>query len=170
MPAIRKAIIERPPVPSDRADFDALSSLKLTEDLTMASCGTVNRGSSRSKGVDYMTIIPAGCANRAAWCASEITESYSRGGAMLAAIDKRATKKRSCCTSMCDEISKSSKPELSFSLGDGFASGMPRRMQRRREVRELKVLGELTTKAWEHDVQVVIEVPALPIDQNRNAG
>jgi len=32
---------------------------------------------------------------------------------------------------------------------------------------ELKVLGELTRKAWEHDVQVMIEGPRhVPLDQN----
>ena len=34
------------------------------------------------------------------------------------------------------------------------------------QISELKVLGELTKKAWEHDVQVMVEGPGhVPMDQ-----
>ena len=55
---------------------------------------------------------------------------------------------------------------MSFSLGDGLRPGCLADASDAAQFAELKVLGELTTKAWEHDVQVMIEGPGhIPMDQ-----
>ena len=45
---------------------------------------------------------------------------------------------------------------MSFSLGDGLRPGCLADASDAAQFAELKVLGELTKKAWEHDVQVMI--------------
>jgi len=56
------------------------------------------------------------------------------------------------------------KYDISFSLGDGLRPGSISDANDDAQFSELKTLGELTTKAWKHDVQVMIEGPGhIPI-------
>ena len=58
------------------------------------------------------------------------------------------------------------KHDVSFSLGDGMRPGCLADASDEAQFAELKVLGELTKKAWEHDVQVMIEGPGhVPMDK-----
>jgi len=58
------------------------------------------------------------------------------------------------------------KHDVSFSFGDGLRPGCIADASDQAQFAELKVLGELTTKAWEHDVQVMIEGPGhVPLDK-----
>jgi phosphomethylpyrimidine synthase len=55
---------------------------------------------------------------------------------------------------------------VSFSLGDGLRPGCIADASDEAQFAELKTLGELTKKAWEYDVQVMIEGPGhIPLDQ-----
>jgi phosphomethylpyrimidine synthase len=49
--------------------------------------------------------------------------------------------------------------DVSFSLGDGLRPGSQADANDEAQLAELKTLGELTTIAWKHDVQVMIEGP-----------
>ena len=51
--------------------------------------------------------------------------------------------------------------DVSFSLGDGLRPGCIADANDESQFAELHTLGELTAKAWEHDVQVMIEAPAM---------
>jgi phosphomethylpyrimidine synthase len=51
------------------------------------------------------------------------------------------------------------KYDVSFSLGDGLRPGCIADANDEAQFAELDTLGELTLKAWEHDVQVMIEGP-----------
>jgi phosphomethylpyrimidine synthase len=58
------------------------------------------------------------------------------------------------------------KHDVSFSLGDGLRPGSVADASDEAQFAELKTLGELTKKAWEFDVQVMIEGPGhIPMDQ-----
>ena len=58
------------------------------------------------------------------------------------------------------------KYDVSFSLGDGLRPGCLADASDEAQFAELKTLGELTRKAWEYDVQVMIEGPGhIPLDQ-----
>jgi phosphomethylpyrimidine synthase len=60
------------------------------------------------------------------------------------------------------------KYDVSFSLGDGLRPGSLADASDEAQFAELKTLGELTRKAWEYDVQVMIEGPGhIPMDQIR---
>jgi len=59
-----------------------------------------------------------------------------------------------------DEICEIMKAyDVSFSLGDGLRPGCIADSNDDAQFGELRTLGELTAKAWEHDVQVMIEGP-----------
>ena len=51
--------------------------------------------------------------------------------------------------------------DVSFSLGDGLRPGCIADANDESQFAELHTLGELTAKAWEHDVQVMIEARAM---------
>ncbi|MDD5671766.1 MAG: phosphomethylpyrimidine synthase ThiC, partial [Candidatus Omnitrophica bacterium] len=56
--------------------------------------------------------------------------------------------------------------DVTLSLGDGFRPGCLADASDRAQFAELEALGKLTLKAWEHDVQVMIEGPGhVPMDQ-----
>jgi phosphomethylpyrimidine synthase len=58
------------------------------------------------------------------------------------------------------------KYDVSFSLGDGLRPGCLADASDDAQFAELETLGELTRKAWEYDVQVMIEGPGhIPLDQ-----
>ena len=58
------------------------------------------------------------------------------------------------------------KHDVSFSLGDGLRPGSLADASDEAQFAELKTLGELTRKAWEYDVQTMIEGPGhIPMDQ-----
>ena len=58
------------------------------------------------------------------------------------------------------------KYDVCFSLGDGLRPGCLADASDEAQFAELKTLGELTRKAWEYDVQVMIEGPGhIPLDQ-----
>src|SRR5436853_3700842 len=66
-----------------------------------------------------------------------------------------------------DEITKIfAKYDVSYSLGDGLRPGCIADASDEAQFAELRTLGELTRKAWESDVQVMIEGPGhVPMDK-----
>jgi len=56
--------------------------------------------------------------------------------------------------------------DITLSLGDGLRPGSLKDATDRAQIEELITLGELTKRAWEKDVQVMVEGPGhIPIDQ-----
>jgi phosphomethylpyrimidine synthase len=51
--------------------------------------------------------------------------------------------------------------DVAFSLGDGLRPGSIADANDEAQFAELETLGELTKIAWKHDVQVMIEGPAM---------
>ena len=51
--------------------------------------------------------------------------------------------------------------DVSFSLGDGLRPGAIADANDEAQFGELETLGQLTKTAWEHDIQVMIEGPAM---------
>lgn len=95
-----------------------------------------------------------------------ITGIVSRGGSILAGWMKHH-KKENFLYKDFDRITKIlAKHDVSYSLGDGLRPGCLADASDEAQFGELKVLGELTLKAWEYDVQTMIEGPGhIPVDQ-----
>src|SRR6202044_532344 len=95
-----------------------------------------------------------------------ITGIVSRGGAILAEWMVK-NHRQNLLYENFDAICKIfQKYDVSFSLGDGLRPGCLADASDAAQFAELKTLGELTLRAWEKDVQVMIEGPGhVPFDQ-----
>ncbi len=118
------------------------------------------------QGVDYMTIHAGVLREFLPLTRNRITGIVSRGGAILAQW-MSFHKQQNFLYENFDAICKIfQKHDVSFSLGDGLRPGCLADASDEAQFAELKVLGELTKKAWEYDVQVMIEGPGhIPLDQ-----
>ena len=166
IPTIRKAIIEASPVPIGTVPiYEALSRVKRTEDLTIGLMLEVIEEQAE-QGVDYMTIHAGVLREFVPLVRNRITGIVSRGGALLAHW-MNTHKQENFLYENFEAICKIfKKHDVSFSLGDGLRPGCLADASDAAQFAELKVLGELTKKAWEHDVQVMIEGPGhIPMDQ-----
>jgi phosphomethylpyrimidine synthase len=166
IPTIRKAIIEASPVPVGTVPiYEAISRIKRTEDLTAELMLEVVEEQAE-QGVDYMTIHAGVLREFVPLVRDRITGIVSRGGALMAQW-MGAHKKENFLYERFDDFCKIfKKHDVSFSLGDGLRPGSLADASDKAQFSELAVLGELTTKAWEHDVQVMIEGPGhVPMDQ-----
>src|SRR3984893_3693943 len=165
IPAIRRAIIEASPVPVGTVPiYEALSRVKRTEDLTPELMLEVIEEQAE-QGVDYMTIHAGVMREFLPLVRDRITGIVSRGGALMAQW-MAAHKKDNFLYERFGDICKIfKKHDVSFSLGDGLRPGSIAHARDAAQFGELKVLGDLTKMAWEHDVQVMIEGPGhMPLD------
>jgi phosphomethylpyrimidine synthase len=166
IPAIRRAIIENSPVPIGTVPiYEAISRVRRPEDLTIELMLEVIEEQAE-QGVDYMTIHAGVMREFLPLVRNRITGIVSRGGALMAQW-MAFHKKENFLYEHFDEISKIlQKHDVSYSLGDGLRPGCLADASDEAQFAELRVLGELTKKAWERDVQVMIEGPGhIPLDQ-----
>ena len=166
IPAIRKAIIEASPVPVGTVPiYEAISRVKRAEDLTAEIMLEVIEEQAE-QGVDYMTIHAGVMREFLPMVRKRITGIVSRGGALMAQW-MNFHNKDNFLYDRFDEICRIfAKHDVSFSLGDGLRPGCIADASDEAQFGELKVLGDLTKKAWAHDVQVMIEGPGhIPMDQ-----
>src|SRR5712675_3526926 len=166
IPTIRKAIIEASPVPVGTVPvYEAISRVRRPEDLTMDLMLEVIEEQAE-QGVDYMTIHAGVLRQHVPLVRKRITGIVSRGGSLMAHWMEHH-KQQNFLYERFDEICKIfKKHDVSFYLGDGLRTGSLDEASCEATFAELKVLGELTKKAWEHDVQVMIEGPGhIPLDK-----
>ncbi len=166
IPAIRKAIIENSPVPIGTVPiYEAITRVRRAEDLSIGLMLEVIEEQAE-QGVDYMTIHAGVLREFLPLVRDRITGIVSRGGALLA-MWMSFHKAQNFLYDHFDEICRIfRKHDVSFSLGDGLRPGCIADASDEAQFAELKVLGELTKKAWEHGVQVMIEGPGhIPMDQ-----
>jgi phosphomethylpyrimidine synthase len=166
IPRIRQAIIDESPIPIGTVPiYEALSRVRRVEDLNINVMLEVIEEQAE-QGVDYMTIHAGVLVQYVPLTTKRITGIVSRGGAILAEWMVK-NHKQNLLYEHFDEICKIfQKHDVSFSLGDGLRPGCLADASDAAQFAELKTLGELTKKAWECDVQVMIEGPGhIPMDQ-----
>lgn len=166
IPEIRKAIINASPVPIGTVPiYEAIARVKRAEDLSIGLMLEVIEEQAE-QGVDYMTIHAGVLREHLPLVRNRITGIVSRGGSLLA-LWMSHHKKENFLYENFDALCKIfKKHDISFSLGDGLRPGSLADASDEAQFAELKVLGELTKIAWQHDVQVMIEGPGhIPMDQ-----
>jgi phosphomethylpyrimidine synthase len=166
IPRIRKAIIDASPIPVGTVPiYEALGRVRRVEDLNINVMLEVIEEQAE-QGVDYMTIHAGVLVQYVPLTTKRITGIVSRGGAILAEWMVK-NHKQNFLYEHYDEICKIfQKHDVSFSLGDGLRPGCVADASDAAQFAELKTLGELTRKAWDYDVQVMIEGPGhIPMDQ-----
>ena len=111
------------------------------------------------QGVDYFTIHAGVLLRYVPLTANRLTGIVSRGGSIMAQWCLAHHEENFLYTHF-DEICEIMKAyDVSFSLGDGLRPGCIQDANDEAQFSELRTLGELTHRAWEHDVQVMIEGP-----------
>ncbi len=166
IPEIRQAIIDHSPVPIGTVPiYEALTKVRRIEDLTEDILLATVEDQAR-QGVDYMTIHAGIKLRHIPLTLNRITGIVSRGGSILAQWMMYHHRENPWYT-VFDELCEIFKRyDVSFSLGDGLRPGCLADASDEAQFAELDVLGELTLRAWEHDVQVMIEGPGhVPMDQ-----
>jgi phosphomethylpyrimidine synthase len=111
------------------------------------------------QGVDYFTVHAGVRLAYVPLTANRVTGIVSRGGSIMAKWCL-AHHLESFLYTRFDEICEILRVyDVSFSLGDGLRPGSTADANDAAQFAELETLGELTTKAWSHDCQVMIEGP-----------
>jgi len=111
------------------------------------------------QGVDYFTIHAGVRLRHIPLTAERLTGIVSRGGAILAKWCLAHHRENFLYTHF-DELCEIMKAyDVAFSLGDGLRPGALADANDAAQFAELNTLGELTQRAWAHDVQTMIEGP-----------
>ncbi len=163
---IREAILRASPIPIGTVPiYEAVQRTRRIEDLTEDLLFQVIEEQAQ-QGVDYMTIHAGILREYLPLVQHRITGIVSRGGSLMAQWMMAHDKENPLYTGF-DRLCKIFKRyDVSFSLGDSLRPGCLADASDAAQFSELKTLGELTLKAWEHDVQVMIEGPGhVPMDQ-----
>ncbi len=156
----REWIIRNSPVPVGTVPiYQALEKVNgVAEDLTLdLFIDTLEEQA--EQGVDYFTIHAGVLLRYVPLTANRLTGIVSRGGSIMAKWCLAHHEENFLYTGFDRICELMKKYDVGFSLGDGLRPGCIADANDRSQLAELETLGELTEKAWKHDVQVMIEGP-----------
>ncbi|SDB81288.1 hydroxymethylpyrimidine synthase [Acinetobacter boissieri] len=111
------------------------------------------------QGVDYFTIHAGVLQAYIPLTSQRLTGIVSRGGSIMAQWCMTHQKENFLYTHFDDICEIMKAYDVCFSLGDGLRPGCIQDANDEAQFSELKTLGELTQRAWTHDVQVMVEGP-----------
>jgi phosphomethylpyrimidine synthase len=157
--SIRQAIIEASPVPIGTVPiYQVVQQVKDPLDITPRMMLDMVEHQAK-QGVDYMTIHAGVLIEYVPMARNRVTGIVSRGGSLMAQWMVHHHQQNPWYTHF-DELCEIMKAyDVTFSLGDGMRPGSLADANDEAQFAELKTLGELTLKAWEHGCQVMIEGP-----------
>ena len=156
---IRREIIAASPVPIGTVPmYQAIKDIKDIGDLKVRDLFDMIERQAQ-QGVDYMTIHAGVLLEYLPLTAKRVTGIVSRGGSLIAQWMLVRHEQNPWYTHF-DELSEILRAyDVTYSLGDGMRPGCLADANDEAQFAELKTLGELTLKAWEHGVQTMIEGP-----------
>jgi phosphomethylpyrimidine synthase len=111
------------------------------------------------QGVDYFTIHAGVRLPFVPLTAKRVTGIVSRGGSIMAKWCLAHHRESFLYTRFREICEIMAAYDVAFSLGDGLRPGSNADANDEAQFAELDTLGELTTIAWDYDVQVMIEGP-----------
>jgi phosphomethylpyrimidine synthase len=162
----RKAVIAAATVPIGTVPiYEAVEEVRRPEELSAEGLLDVIERQAR-QGVDYMTIHAGARLEHLPLCRHRVTGIVSRGGGLLARwmVGHEEENPLYECFDEVLEICRAH--DVTISLGDGLRPGSIADASDAAQFAELDTLGELTQRAWEADVQVMVEGPGhVPLDQ-----
>src|SRR3989454_863213 len=156
---IRQAIIDASPVPIGTVPiYQVIQQVKDVGDITTQMMLDMVEHQAQ-QGVDYMTIHAGVLLEYLPLTTKRVTGIVSRGGALMGAWMLQRHEQNPWYTHF-DELSEILRAyDVTYSLGDGLRPGCLADANDDAQFAELKTLGELTLKAWQHHVQTMIEGP-----------
>jgi phosphomethylpyrimidine synthase len=145
--------------------YQAVEGVKHPEDLT-GDLLVSNIEHQAKQGVDYMTIHAGVRLEHLPLCQHRTTGIVSRGGGLLARWMVSNKAENPLYERFDDIVEICRAYDVSISLGDGLRPGCIADASDAAQFAELDTLGELCERAWNRDVQVMIEGPGhVPMDQ-----
>jgi phosphomethylpyrimidine synthase len=120
------------------------------------------------EGVDFVTVhcgVTRSCVEKVR-SSDRVTRIVSRGGSLLAAWMEREGQENPLFTRYDEMLEILKKHDVTISLGDGLRPGSGADATDPAQIEELITLGDLTLRAWEAGVQVMVEGPGhVPLNQ-----
>lgn len=111
------------------------------------------------QGVDYMTVHAGVLLRHVPLTAQRVTGIVSRGGSIMAGWCLAHHEENFLFTHFDELCEILAAYDVAFSLGDGLRPGSVADANDEAQLAELRTLADLTLRAWEHDVQVMVEGP-----------
>lgn len=163
---IRSAIIQKSPIPIGTVPiYQAIQDLDEVSKLSVDKLFEVIEIQAQ-QGVDYMTLHCGIKMDHIPLVGGRITGIVSRGGSIMAEWMIKNDKENPLYTNYDRILEICKKYDVTISLGDSLRPGCTHDASDKAQFAELDTLGELTKKAWEEDVQVMVEGPGhVPMDQ-----
>ncbi len=156
---IRQAIIDAAGVPVGTVPiYQAVKEVRSVEELTPDDMLDMIEHQAR-QGVDYMTVHCGILREHLPLTMHRVTGIVSRGGSLMAQWMVHTGRENPLYENFDRLCEIAARYDVSLSLGDSLRPGSVADACDEAQYAELKVLGELTLKAWEHGVQVMIEGP-----------
>ena len=164
--AIRSAIIEHSSVPVGTVPmYEILKEAKEATNITNELILSVLEKQAR-QGVSYFTIHAGFLREFLPLVKKRKMGIVSRGGSLSASYMSKLNRQNPFYEIFDQILEICAKYDVSLSLGDGLRPGCLYDATDEAQLSELKVLGELTLRAWQKDVQVMIEGPGhVPLSQ-----
>jgi phosphomethylpyrimidine synthase len=117
------------------------------------------------QGVDFVTVHCGVSRAALPLLKKRVTGVVSRGGAFTVAWMRRHGQENPLLAQYDRLLKIAREYEVTLSLGDGLRPGSLADATDRAQLHELKLLGELTKRAWAQGVQVMVEGPGhLPLN------
>lgn len=163
--ACREAMIQNSRVPIGTVPIYSMILGRKIEDLTYDLI-LETLAHQAAQGVDYFTIHAGVLREHLPLLKKRLIGIVSRGGSLLAKWMIHHGKQNPMYEIFDDICDIMREYDVSFSLGDGLRPGGLADATDAAQLAELAVLGELTERAWEKGVQVMVEGPGhVPFDQ-----
>lgn len=165
--AIRKEVIANADVPIGTVPmYQILHDINnKIENLTIDKMLEVIERQAK-QGVSYFTIHAGFLLRFMPYVAKRKMGIVSRGGSLMAAWMMHYHQENPFYTAFDKILDICQQYDVSLSLGDSLRPGCLYDASDEAQLSELKILGELTLKAWEKNVQVMIEGPGhVPLNQ-----
>jgi len=156
---IRAAIIAASPVPIGTVPlYQVVQAVADVPDITPLLL-LDNIEHQARQGVDYITVHCGILLEHLPLTMGRVTGIVSRGGSLMAAWMVAHREQNPLYTHFGGLCEIASAYDVTLSLGDSLRPGSVADSTDRAQLAELRILGELTLKAWEQDAQVMIEGP-----------
>lgn len=164
--AIRSAIIEHSSVPVGTVPmYEILKEAKEVTNITNELILSVLEKQAK-QGVSYFTIHAGFLREFLPLVKKRKMGIVSRGGSLSASYMSKLNRQNPFYEIFDQILEICARYDVSLSLGDGLRPGCLYDATDEAQLSELKVLGELTLRAWQKDVQVMIEGPGhVPLSQ-----
>ncbi len=163
--AIRKALLARASIPIGTVPIYHVVCEKKILDVTIDDFLEIIERQAL-QGVDYMTIHCGILKRMLPLAENRVMGIVSRGGSLIAKWMKHKDKENPLYEAYDDILDILYKYDVTMSLGDSLRPGCLSDATDEAQIEELKVLGELTKRAWDKNVQVIVEGPGhIPLDQ-----